>query len=87
MRALDNIFRNESTVISAGTTVEWRNAGRTEHDVIPVDPEQSWGVSTTDFRPGAIYEHTFSQPGVYRYYCSIHGTANVGMIGTIEVTA
>ncbi|MEM9515211.1 MAG: plastocyanin/azurin family copper-binding protein [Actinomycetota bacterium] len=86
VRALDNVFRNETTVIAAGTTVEWRNGGRTEHDVIPVDRDQLWGVPTTDFQPGTAYEHTFTEPGVYRYYCSIHGTADVGMIGTIEVT-
>ena len=30
-----------------------------------------------------IYEVTFSQPGTYRYYCTVHTLA--GMAGTITV--
>ena len=31
------------------------------------------------------YEHTFSEPGVYHYYCSIHGTTTAGMVGSVTV--
>ena len=36
--------------------------------------------------PKATYSHVFDQPGTYAYFCTIHGTATAGMIGTIVVT-
>ncbi|WP_262174582.1 cupredoxin domain-containing protein [Haloarcula laminariae] len=33
--------------------------------------------------PGKYYEHTFNQPGTYRYYCIPHESS--GMVGTIQV--
>ena len=38
------------------------------------------------FAPGIEYAHVFDTPGVYPYYCLIHGTTEAGMIGTIIVT-
>lgn len=35
--------------------------------------------------PGEEYEHTFSQPGSYAYFCIPHEMA--GMTGTVRVTA
>ena len=32
---------------------------------------------------GATYEHTFTQAGTFRYYCSVH--FQLGMTGTVEV--
>jgi plastocyanin len=70
--------------IRPGATVTWTNDGRNEHDVLPVEGD-AWGVEVADFQPGDTYEHTFSDPGVYDYYCSIHGTTTAGMIGTVVV--
>jgi plastocyanin len=50
------------------------------------DDVLSWGVTTTDFQPGDTFTYRFAEPGEYRYYCAIHGTARVGMVGTIVVT-
>jgi plastocyanin len=83
--ALDNSFRPENIEVPAGTEVVWTNKGRNEHNVLHVDGDD-WGVEVDDFRPGASYAHTFDEPGVYRYYCSIHGTTDAGMIGTIVVS-
>lgn len=83
--ALDNLFRPESITVQAGTEVVWDNDGRSDHDIIPADGD-GWGVDLEDFHPGDTYRHTFTEPGTYRYYCSIHGTADVGMIGVVEVT-
>jgi plastocyanin len=82
--ALDNSFRPENIEVPAGTEVVWTNKGRNEHNVLHVDGDD-WGVEVDDFQPGASYAHTFDEPGVYRYYCSIHGTTDAGMIGTIVV--
>jgi plastocyanin len=83
--ALDNSFRPENIEVVAGTEVVWTNKGRNEHNVLHVEGDD-WGVEVEDFQPGAVYSHTFDEPGVYRYYCSIHGTTDAGMIGTIVVT-
>ena len=83
--ALDNSFRPENIEIAPGTEVVWTNKGRNEHNVLHVDGDD-WGVEVDDFQPGATYSHTFDEPGVYRYYCSIHGTTDAGMIGTIVVS-
>lgn len=86
VQALDNSFRPETLTVAAGTEVAFENRGRNDHNVLPADGGDSWGVMTESFRPGDEYRYTFSEPGEYRYYCSIHGTADVGMVGTIVVT-
>lgn len=87
VQALDNSFRPETIEISAGTEVVFDNRGRNDHDVSPVDGSQGWGVQVEGFRPGDTYTYVFSTPGEYRYFCSIHGTADAGMVGTIIVSA
>ena len=84
--AVDNSFRTESVTVTAGSTVTWTNAGRNDHNVKPVDAG-AFGVDATAFGPGATYASTFTTPGTYRYYCSIHGTQDRGMIGTVEVVS
>jgi plastocyanin len=82
--SLDNTFRVENIQVAPGTTVTWTNDGRNQHDVLPVEGD-AWGVEVGAFEPGDSYEHTFTESGVYRYYCSIHGTTTAGMIGTVVV--
>lgn len=88
VQALDNTFRVQDLTIAAGTEVVWENVGRNDHNVVPVgDPEATaWGVLTADFAPGDEYSHVFSTPGTFPYYCTIHGTEQAGMVGTITVT-
>jgi plastocyanin len=83
--ALDNSFMPENIQVRAGTEVVWTNKGRNEHNALHVDGGD-WGVEVDDFQPGDVYSHTFDEPGVYRYYCSIHGSTDAGMIGTVVVT-
>jgi plastocyanin len=89
VRALDNNFIAEAITIEAGTEVMWENTGRNDHDITPVDDLElvSWGIKSDAFSPKATYSHVFDQPGTYQYFCTIHGTAKAGMIGTIVVTA
>ncbi len=86
VRSLDNSFRDDVVEIEAGTEILWTNDGRNEHDVLPVDETETWGVTRDDFLPGDEYRHVFLEPGTYPYYCSLHGTMEVGMLGTIVVT-
>lgn len=84
--ALDNSFRAETIEVAAGTAVRWDNRGRNDHNVLPTDESQPWGVPTEEFLPGDDYTWVFDEPGTYPYYCSIHGTKDVGMVGTVIVT-
>lgn len=86
VQAIDNSFRPEELTVAAGTEVVWTNAGRNEHNVLPTDEALEWGVQVTDFEPGDEYRHRFTEPGTYPYYCSLHGTKEKGMVGTIVVT-
>lgn len=86
VKALDNTFIEETVEVSVGTEVVWRNGGRNDHDIVPVMDDQSWGIALEDFTPGDTYAHVFAEPGEYRYYCTVHGTADVGMTGTVIVT-
>jgi len=83
--ALDNYYQPETVEITAGTEVLWEARGRNEHDVLPADAGQEWGAENEVFHPGATYSHVFDTPGTFAYYCSIHGTATAGMIGTVVV--
>lgn len=86
--SLDNNFLPQVLTIAAGTEVLFENNGRNDHDITPVaDLERAtWGVAPAAFAPTGTYSHVFTQPGRYEYFCTIHGTATAGMIGTIVVT-
>jgi plastocyanin len=83
--AVDNSFNPDRQTVPAGATVVWENRGRNDHDIVPEDPAASWAVGEEDFTPGDSTEFRFTEPGTYRYYCSIHGTIDVGMPGVLIV--
>ncbi|HEX5614883.1 MAG TPA: plastocyanin/azurin family copper-binding protein [Acidimicrobiia bacterium] len=89
VEAIDNTFREQNIRIDPGVTVAFTNNGRNDHDVRPADPEQDFGgdfgVERSDFTPGDEYEFRFDDPGVYRYFCSLHGSSTRGMIGKVVV--
>ena len=81
----DNNFTPSAVRVNPGTEVKWSNDGRSPHDIVPADPKQKFGVDSGKFTPDADYEFTFAEPGVYRYFCSLHGSKNKGMIGEVVV--
>lgn len=83
--AIDNVFQPEDITVPAGTTVRWVNNGRNDHNIIPEDEGTEWLVEAEDFVPGDEFEFRFTDTGSFRYFCSIHGTIDVGMIGTVTV--
>jgi plastocyanin len=82
--ALDNSFRPQALDVNVGDTVSWENRGNNDHNVLSVETG-TWGVEVTEFAPGDVYTHVFTEPGEYAYYCSIHGSEHAGMVGTITV--
>lgn len=86
---VDNDFVPAAIRINPGTTVHWKNGGRGPHDLVAADPKQNFGkkfgISANAFGVGAVYEFRFDTPGVYGYYCSLHGSPTKGMIGEVVV--
>jgi plastocyanin len=54
--------------VPAGTTVTWINADEDPHNVTAVDKSFHSSAMDTDDR----YSFTFSKPGDYAYFCSLH---------------
>ena len=75
-------YRFEPQVIEvpAGEAVTWTNSDNFTHNVrLLADSQDLLGT----IEPGQSLEHTFSDPGTYRYDCSLHPA---DMEGTVIVT-
>ncbi len=75
---VDNFtFSPETLTVSANSTVTWTNKDDIPHVIASTDGLfRSKGLDTDDH-----YSFTFTKPGTYKYYCSIHPK----MTGTIVV--
>lgn len=70
-------FSPEKLTVAAGTKVTWVNHDQVPHTVVEKDKKfRSSALDTND-----SYSFTFSTPGVYQYFCTLHPT----MTGTITV--
>ncbi|MEW5989524.1 MAG: plastocyanin/azurin family copper-binding protein, partial [Chloroflexota bacterium] len=79
---LDFEFVPISITIPAGTTVRWLNVGRDPHSATA--DNDLFNSDLLD--SGGEYSFTFDQPGVYSYYCLLHGLpGGTGMAGTVTV--
>ncbi len=85
IQVLDNRFYPEGAVVSSGRTVSFENDGRNDHNVLPFDDGAFAPVQTDAFHPGDKATVTFAKPGTYKFYCSVHGNRDAGMVGTIVV--
>ena len=75
---IDNfVFESARLTIKAGTTVTWTNRDDTPHTVAAKDRAFKSKAMDTD----ESYSFTFSTPGEYNYFCSLHPH----MVGTIVV--
>ncbi|QOJ15372.1 MAG: hypothetical protein HRU75_12330 [Planctomycetia bacterium] len=76
-------------VIEAGDSIRWQWAGGLHSVRSVADQSEQWASSLTS-TIGFTFERTFNNPGVYWYYCTLHGFDNFdgtagGMAGTITV--
>ena len=69
--------------VTAGSVVTWTNDDGFAHNVTSAPGSAVYGSG--DFGMGGTFQHTFSTPGTYVYYCTIHGTPTTGMHATIVV--
>lgn len=83
--ARDNAFRDDYIEVRAGSTVTFRNIGRTDHNVLPVEDEAFTPIEAEDLQPGDDGSVTFDEAGEFPYYCSLHGTTTAGMMGAVRV--
>ncbi|MBJ7513228.1 MAG: right-handed parallel beta-helix repeat-containing protein, partial [Acidimicrobiia bacterium] len=79
----DNVFTPKRVTVDPGATIHWPNEGYNEHNVIPDKKKAEWGDKLIGV--GEEYEFKFAKPGVYEYFCSIHGSPGRGMFGSITV--
>jgi plastocyanin len=67
--SIDNFSFTPATItIPAGTTVTWVNHDDTPHTVTASDKSFGSAAINTDNQ----FSHTFTTPGAYNYFCSIH---------------
>jgi plastocyanin len=77
----DLVFDPQTVHINVGDTVRWTNAGGT-HDVHADDNSFSIASSGSAW----TFSHTFTEPGLVGYYCTIHGgPGGIGMSGSVVV--
>ena len=75
---IDNfVFKPGRVTVKAGTTVTWTNRDDIPHTVAAKERQFKSKVMDTD----ESYSFTFSTPGEYTYFCSLHPH----MTGTIVV--
>jgi len=74
------VFSPATLTLKSGTTVTWTNQDGAPHQVAS-DPGTPVAFSSDSLANGASYQFTFTRPGTYTYYCTIHPS----MKGTIIV--
>ena len=75
---IDNFaFAPPDLTVAAGTTVTWKNDDGEVHKV----QDDHKGYSSAALDTDDSFSHTFTTPGVYHYFCSIHPY----MVGKIVV--
>lgn len=66
---IDNFsFTPQTLTVHAGTKVTWVNKDDVPHTVASTDKKFKSGVLDTDEQ----FSYTFSAPGTYSYFCSVH---------------
>lgn len=87
-------FQPSRVTISAGQTVEWKNTSGDPHTVtlapdkavVAADaalPRNAQPFDSGTIGAGMTFSHTFTVPGTYRYYCTLH--EGNGMVGEVIV--
>ena len=75
----EHFFDPAILVVAAGTTVTWKDLGQQLHDVNARDGS----FRSPLLGPGGTFSFTFTKPGRYSYFCSLH--EGDGMIGEVDV--
>jgi plastocyanin len=91
VQMFDNRFAPASITVEAGTTVDFPNEGRVNHNVIDADGSfDSREPAGLDQKAGETWAYTFAEQGTYSIYCSLHAVMNKkgeweGMVAEVNV--
>lgn len=66
----DFAFAPRALIVAPGTTVTWTNRDEEIHTVVSADGHKAFKSPPLD--TGDSFTVTFTTPGTYRYFCSIH---------------
>jgi plastocyanin len=78
----DDFFAPQVIRVEVGEEVEWENTGRSPHTITADDGSYDSGV----LQPGAEFSHTYEAPGLYPFFCTLHGSRDgVGMAAMVVV--
>ncbi|MFB6082212.1 MAG: plastocyanin/azurin family copper-binding protein [Halanaeroarchaeum sp.] len=83
---VDTTFDPLHLSVAPGTTVTWTNEDGFAHTVVSAtltDAGDEWSYQSGTVAAGGSVEHAFPDPGVFEYYCSIHGKGT--MCGVVLV--
>ena len=82
----NNQFTPRNVTVLVGQSVSWVwGEGAVSHNVVPSDGVTPASSGAPVSAPQE-YSFTFTVPGVYTYYCQVHGQASgLGMAGTVTV--
>ncbi len=74
----DHLYKPDNITVTAGTKVTWTNLDQDPHTVKEKDNNKfhSTALDTND-----SYSYTFTAPGTYKYFCTLHPT----MVGSVKV--
>ena len=87
-------FVPPAITVNVGTKVVWKNSSQVIHNVVDdaskalsrIDVKLPSGASPFDsglLQPGQSYSRVFTEPGIYRYVCTLHEGS--GMKGVVIV--
>jgi hypothetical protein len=79
---LDSCFSGVAHFAPSDTAITVRNDGGLPHTLTAVDAS----FDTGEVAPGGSAQLSFDEPGIYRVFCALHGTAaGEGMAGVVVV--
>jgi len=82
----DNTFEPSYFEVKPGTKILFRNDGRNQHNVTPVEDGRFDPIETAEFAPGKVGAITVDGSGDIPFYCTIHGTKKLnGQSGVIRI--
>jgi len=69
----DNFFDPASVTVTSGSTIVWKNMGSHNHTATSGSPSARSGLFDSGaLNPNQSFQHTFSSPGSFSYFCTVH---------------
>jgi plastocyanin len=77
-------FEPRDITVAPGTTVTWLSVSGEHTSTSDTGLWESRTEERRDIPPGQSFSYTFTEPGVYPYYCRPHRSQ--GMVGSVTVS-